>query len=188
MSDPTEGVRGCPRHPESSMSGDNCPVCRGGEADPTAGERNRCDTCADTGRMPWMIEGDPNCYQEPDSDGMLPCIDCSPAEPDAGDVEALAEVILAERLVARELPNDYMDDAELLEAMKPRARAVLASDWLASLLAATADRARREGAAEAGERIAQAIEATSIHILSCGCHICACGRRDARIARGSHNG
>ena len=158
MSDPTEGVRGCPRHPESSMSGDNCPVCRGGEADPTAGERNRCDTCADTGRMPWMIEGDPNCYQEPDSDGMLPCIDCSPAEPDAGDVEALAEVILAERLVARELPNDYMDDAELLEAMKPRARAVLASDWLASLLAATADRARREGAAEAGERIAQAIE------------------------------
>ena len=138
----------------------------------TAGERERCDTCADTGRMPWMIEGDPNCYQEPDSDGMLPCIDCSPAEPDAGDVEALAEVILAERLVARELPNDYMDDAELLEAMKPRARAVLASDWLASLLAA------RD--AEVAERIAVAIEATDPN----GSHLHrACYNRAARIAR-----
>lgn len=36
-----------------------------------------CDTCSDTGLVDWMIEGDPNCYQEPDSDGKLPCPDCA---------------------------------------------------------------------------------------------------------------
>lgn len=36
-----------------------------------------CDTCGDVRRVPWMIEADPNCYQEQDSDGMVPCPDCS---------------------------------------------------------------------------------------------------------------
>ena len=106
----------------------------------TAGERERCDTCADTGRMPWMIEGDPNCYQEPDSDGMLPCIDCSPVEPDAGDVE--------ERLL-----NYIAGQAIAMNGDKEASRRELQA-----YVAATADRARWEGAAEAGERIAQAIE------------------------------
>lgn len=37
----------------------------------------RCDTCRDTERVPWMSEGDPNHYQEPDDEGNLPCPDCS---------------------------------------------------------------------------------------------------------------
>ena len=40
--------------------------------------RPQCDTCSDTRRVPWMSENDPNCYQEPDSDGTLPCPDCTP--------------------------------------------------------------------------------------------------------------
>lgn len=36
-----------------------------------------CDTCGGIGRVEWMIEGDPNCYQERDSDGMIPCPDCA---------------------------------------------------------------------------------------------------------------
>lgn len=35
-----------------------------------------CDTCADTGRVPWMVEADPNVYQESDADGTVPCPDC----------------------------------------------------------------------------------------------------------------
>lgn len=66
--------------------------CPGVPATPDAGPR--CDTCGDTGRIPWMIEGDPNCYQEPDDEGMLPCPDCIPATPDAGDVEALTRVLI----------------------------------------------------------------------------------------------
>lgn len=38
----------------------------------------KCDACGDTGRVPWMHESDPNCYQERDADGMVPCPDCSP--------------------------------------------------------------------------------------------------------------
>jgi hypothetical protein len=37
-----------------------------------------CDTCNDTGLVDWMIEGDPNLYQEPDADGKIPCPDCDP--------------------------------------------------------------------------------------------------------------
>lgn len=36
-----------------------------------------CDTCGGTGRVEWMIEGDPNCYQERDPDGKIPCPDCA---------------------------------------------------------------------------------------------------------------
>lgn len=36
----------------------------------------KCDTCDGFGRVEWMIEGDPNCYQERDSDEMIPCPDC----------------------------------------------------------------------------------------------------------------
>ena len=36
-----------------------------------------CDTCGGTGRVQWMIEGDPNCYQERDSDDKIPCPDCA---------------------------------------------------------------------------------------------------------------
>lgn len=75
------------------------------------------------------------------------------------DVEALAEVILAERLTARELPNSYMDDAELLNAMKPRAAAILASDWLASHDAALIEQARAEGKAEADAAWVAKVEA-----------------------------
>lgn len=62
-----------------------------------------------------------------------------PAEPDAGDVEALAKAL-------REMVDKMPETAE----------------WAAHIsrvAAATADRARRDGAVEAGERIAQAIEA-----------------------------
>lgn len=40
-----------------------------------------CDACDDTGRVPWMVEADPNCYQEPDEDGTIPCPDCRPTPP-----------------------------------------------------------------------------------------------------------
>lgn len=39
-------------------------------------DKARCDTCSDTGRILWMIEGDPNCYQERDAEGTIPCLDC----------------------------------------------------------------------------------------------------------------
>lgn len=40
-----------------------------------------CDTCGGTGTVPWMIEGDPNCYQERDSEDQIACPDCSRAKP-----------------------------------------------------------------------------------------------------------
>lgn len=40
-----------------------------------------CDSCDDTGRVPWMVEGDPNCHQEPDDDGQIPCLGCRPSRP-----------------------------------------------------------------------------------------------------------
>lgn len=36
----------------------------------------KCDACNDTRRVPWMVEADPNLYQEPDADGTIPCPDC----------------------------------------------------------------------------------------------------------------
>lgn len=38
----------------------------------------RCDTCTDTGVIPWMAEGDPNGYQDRDDEGNVPCPDCTP--------------------------------------------------------------------------------------------------------------
>lgn len=32
----------------------------------------KCDACNDTRRVPWMVEADPNLYQEPDADGTIP--------------------------------------------------------------------------------------------------------------------
>lgn len=46
-----------------------------------------CDTCGETGLIDWMIEGDPNCYQEPDSDGKIPCPDCSARVTSPGTTE-----------------------------------------------------------------------------------------------------
>jgi hypothetical protein len=106
--------------------------------DTTAGEREcRCAPCPGRGNdghgMTHCAEccygtgveaeyGCPVHNPTADADGTPP--------PAAGDVEGLARVILAERLTARELPNSYMDDGDLLAAMKPRAEAILASDWL----------------------------------------------------------
>lgn len=36
-----------------------------------------CDTCGGTGKVQWMIEGDPNCYQERDSEDQIDCPDCN---------------------------------------------------------------------------------------------------------------
>lgn len=44
---------------------------------PAPAEPVRCDTCGDKGRVPWMVEGDPNCYQERDADDTIPCPDCT---------------------------------------------------------------------------------------------------------------
>ena len=30
------------------------------------------------GLIDWMVESDPNCYQEPDDDGQVACPDCEP--------------------------------------------------------------------------------------------------------------
>lgn len=67
----------------------------------------------------------------------------APAEPDAGEVEALAKVI--------ERAERPLDESASVATYGELAQAVLASDWLA----AHDDRVRREE----GERIAQAIEA-----------------------------
>lgn len=86
------------------------------EADPTAGERVRLDVSVP---VPGTAEA------EDFGD---------PAEPDAGDLEAL-ELAVNELLLAKGWAATGNDIA----------RAILASDWLA----ATADRARREALREA---------------------------------------
>jgi len=130
----------------------------------------RCDTCADTGRMPWMSEGDPNFYQESDDDGMLPCIDCTPpAEPGAElDSDDLAPV---ERVRGRRVPDDEPEpdagDAELGAVRMAVLGALITTEWAADaakirakvmpvFYEALADR-ECKAAEQAGERIAQAI-------------------------------
>lgn len=54
----------------------------------------RCDTCHDSGRVPWMVEGDPNVYQERDEEGTISCPDCSP-RPERDEVAEALERVLA---------------------------------------------------------------------------------------------
>lgn len=88
------------------------------------------------------------------------------AEPDAGDVEALADALLASTGVTS---SDTPQGKAFRESL---ARRILASDWLAAHDAALTERVRRE----TGERIAQAIEQSQDGLII--------GRSDAaRIAR-----
>lgn len=63
-----------------------------------------CDTCEDTGLIPWMVEMDPHHYMEPDSDGMIPCPDCQhdPATCPDGHEERWPSPVARLRRAARE--------------------------------------------------------------------------------------
>jgi hypothetical protein len=85
------------RHPEAFDERQR-PVC--GVWDPLLGPcicgdpanhvpKPACDTCNDTGLVDWMIEGDPNCYQEPDSDGKISCPDCGTARASADTISGV---------------------------------------------------------------------------------------------------
>lgn len=102
------------------------------------------------------------------------------AEQGAGDVlRSLRQAISDPGATVPREPNEPIAEWS--------ARAVLASDWLASLLAATADSARADERGKVATAIAQAIEDE----LVCGCNgedrhggnICHWGAASARIAR-----
>lgn len=72
----TQPATGCACPPEHAVGFTvhqrPCPL-----AQPAAVPPAKCDTCDDTGRVPWMIEADPHLCQEPDAEGTIPCPDCS---------------------------------------------------------------------------------------------------------------
>lgn len=101
-----------------------CPTPVPSEADPGTGARE-CQ-CAPRHGVGFVVHQHPCRFA---------------ATPDAGDVEALASAVYRSGEVNLPLADSLDVDCHDV------ARAVLASDWLASHDAATADRVRREGAA-----------------------------------------
>lgn len=118
-------------------------AARCGEGHPQARRDGaaRCDACGDTGRVPWMIEGDPNCYQERDSDDTIPCLDCAAEPARESDGVGLRERVEAAIAHARtNIPLLVAALDEALEGHEPSDCGVVAETQICSACAGIAVR------------------------------------------------